>query len=212
MVVFCTRVYCLVVVSLAEDIVNLQSGVPPARHSSLSWPSVLADPPSAVPSYFVRALTHYHSRWRIAVSQAWRELTGRCRFIGHSDPLPFRIRRRISAECISEYWKSAVGCSRAEYGQFEQFELLGRLSHLVEGDRSDAALCFYAAKPSTLCGRYSSGVRWCDDQRRRDESLMMFPGLVRGLITSLSVIPPLFTALPCELVTHALNSIKGLCF
>lgn len=53
----------------------------------------------------------------------------------------------------------------------------------------------------------------CDDQRRRDESLMMFPWLARRLsTTSLSVIPPLFTALPCELVTHALNSIKGLCF
>jgi len=80
---------------------------------------------------------------------------------------------------------------------------------------SDAALCFFAAFPGQAIHVVRTLVELggCDDQRRRDESLMMFPWLARRLsTTSLSVIPPLFTALPCELVTHALNSIKGLCF
>lgn len=57
-------------------------------------------------------------------------------------PPTFSHTQAISKECFS-----VVGYSRAEYGQFEQFGLLGRLSHLVEGDRSDAALCFFAAFP-----------------------------------------------------------------
>jgi len=187
-------------VSLVEDIVNLQSGVPPARHHR---------PQS---HYRLCQSTTHNEASRYP--KAWRALTG-VSFHWPFGLLTFSHTHAHKHRVLFGSLKIGRRLLEAEYGIWSNLSSWAVFSHLVRGGRSDAALCFFAAFPGQAIHVVRTLVELggCDDQRRRDESLMMFPWLARRLsTTSLSVIPPLFTALPCELVTHALNSIKGLCF